>query len=99
MVPGEPIYQKYSRYFWTPLDKLVPHVLCQHVAEDPILDLAIDYVRNGRYPDGIDKNKKRSVRKRATNLVLECGEIFFAQKEQEGQFSKLTCTTALLSCS
>ena len=36
--------------------------------EDPVLDLAIEYKLCGSYPTGLTKDKKRAVRKRASNI-------------------------------
>ena len=43
---------------------------------DPILDFAIDYLVNGKYSDGLPKERKRAVRKRAATLELDKGEVF-----------------------
>ena len=47
---------------------------------DPILDFAIDYLVNGKYSDGLPKDKKRAVRKRAATLELDKGEVFLKRK-------------------
>ena len=46
--------------------------------EDPILDHAIHYAINNTYPDGLSKEKKRAVRKRAATLVIDGGEVYLA---------------------
>ena len=51
--------------------------------DDPILDFAVDYVTSGMYPSGLSKEKKRAVRKRAANLVVEDGEIFLQRKNRK----------------
>ena len=38
-------------------------------SKDDILDLAIEYAVRGCYKDGLSKDKKRAVRKRAKNLI------------------------------
>ena len=47
--------------------------------DDAILELAIQFASNGAYPAGLAKAKKRAVRKRAANLILENGEVFLQQ--------------------
>ena len=44
------------------------------VKHDDILDFTIYY--DGSYPDGLTKEKKRAVRKRAAKLETEKGEVF-----------------------
>ena len=44
---------------------------------DEILELAIKYVQDGSYPPDLSKDRKRAVRKRATALSINKGEIFF----------------------
>ena len=51
--------------------------------DDPILDLAIEYVASGAYPAGIPKQKKRAVRKRAANLLVQDGEVFLQRKNRK----------------
>ena len=58
-------------------------ISCRMEQEDPILDLAVDYVRNGFYPDNITKDKKRAVRKTALKLVVEQGEVFLLKKDKK----------------
>ena len=45
---------------------------------DNILDFTIYY--DGSYPDGLTKEKKRSVRKRTAKLETEKGEVFLLRK-------------------
>ena len=53
------------------------------VKHDDILDFAIYYVlHGGSYPDGLSKEKKRAVRKRAAKLATEKGEVFLLKKER-----------------
>ena len=42
---------------------------------DDTLLIAVHYVLRGTYPEGVSKDKKRAARKRATNLVVERGEV------------------------
>ena len=51
--------------------------------DDPILDLAIEYVVNSAYPTGISKEKKRAVRKRAAKLLVEDGDVFLRKKNRK----------------
>ena len=48
------------------------------VKHDDILDFTIYY--DGSYPDGLTKEKKRAVRKRAAKLETEKGEVFLLRK-------------------
>ena len=50
--------------------------------EDPILDHAIYYAINGAYPSNLNKEKKRAVRKRASTLILESGEVYLQRKDR-----------------
>ena len=43
---------------------------------DDILEFAIQYVQDGSYPPKLTKDRKRAVRKRATLLTVEKGQIF-----------------------
>ena len=48
---------------------------------DDILDFAIYYcLHDGSYPDGLTKEKKRAVRKRAAKLETEKVEVFLLRK-------------------
>ena len=49
--------------------------------EDAILDEAIYYATHGCYSEQVTKEKKRAIRKRAVNLVVEAGEVFMKKKE------------------
>ena len=49
-------------------------------SKDDILDLAIEYAVRGCYKDGLSKDKKRAVRKRAKNLIVEKGEVYLRRK-------------------
>ena len=51
------------------------------VKHDDILNFAIYYcLHDGSYPDGLTKEKKRAVRKRAAKLETEKGEVFLLRK-------------------
>ena len=51
------------------------------VKHDDIVDFAIYYcLHDGSYPDGLTKEKKRAVRKRAAKLETEKGEVFLLRK-------------------
>ena len=46
-----------------------------------VLDFAIYYcLHDGSYPDGLTKEKKRAVRKRAAKLETEKSEVFLLKK-------------------
>ena len=47
---------------------------------DQILELAVDYAVRRSYPPGLTKEKKRAVRKRASTLVVDKGEVFLKKK-------------------
>ena len=49
------------------------------IASDCILDYAIEYVSSGIYPNGLTKDKKRAVRKRAKMISVE---QFFLKKRK-----------------
>ena len=51
--------------------------------KDEILEHATWYVQDGMYPPDLTKEKKRAVRKRATNLVVEKGKVFLKKKERK----------------
>ena len=56
-------------------------LLLIHIASDCILDYAIEYVSSGIYPNGLTKDKKRAVRKRAKMISVEQGEIFLKKRK------------------
>ena len=47
---------------------------------DPILELSIEYAVHHSYMPMLTKVKKRAVRKRATTLVVDKGEVFLKRK-------------------
>ena len=49
---------------------------------DEILDFAIEYRTTGLYPEGLNANKKRAVRKRATAIIVDQGEVFLKKKHK-----------------
>ena len=51
--------------------------------DDPILDCAIHYALHGCYLQDLGKDKKRAVRKRAANLVVDRGEVFVKKKDRK----------------
>ena len=57
---------------------------CEEIVEkeDKILELAICYVQNGTYPPGLSRDKKRDIRKRATTVVCDKGEVFVQRKQR-----------------
>ena len=51
------------------------------VKHDDILDFTIYCcLHDGSYPDGLTKEKKRAVHKRAAKLEIESGEVFLLRK-------------------
>ena len=55
----------------------------EQAEDDPILDLAIEYVVNSAYPTGISKEKKKAMRKRAAKLLVEDGDAFLRKKNRK----------------
>ena len=59
------------------------------VLDDEILEEAIKYVVAGskgsqyKYPEGWDKNMKRSVRKRADRVIMRGVEVMYKKKNKE----------------
>lgn len=51
--------------------------------QDDVLELAIEYAVRGQYPLGLTKDKKRAVRRRATTLRVDKGEVFLKRKGRE----------------
>lgn len=47
---------------------------------DRVLELAVEYAVRRSYPPGLTKKKKTAVRKRASTLVVEKGEVFLKKK-------------------
>ena len=62
---------------------------CEIVQDDEILEEAIKYVIAGskgnqyKYPEGWDKNMKRSVRKRADRVVMRGVEVMYKKKNSD----------------
>ena len=52
----------------------------QEENNDPILELAIDYALHHGYPQVLSKERKRAVRKRASTLEVDKGEVFLKRK-------------------
>lgn len=49
----------------------------QRLQEDPLLNWAIEYRKNGKYPAGLPRNLKRSVRRRASSIVVDnAGKVY-----------------------
>ena len=55
----------------------------QEEAESQLLEYAIFYSENGMYPDGLSKDKKRAVRKKAKSISIELGEVFIIKKNKK----------------
>ena len=50
---------------------------------DPVLELAIGYKLHRSYPLGLSKERKRAVRKRASTLTVDNGEVFLKRKGRQ----------------
>ena len=47
------------------------------------MDYAIHYAINNAYPsDGLTKERKRAIRKRAATLIIESGEVYLRRKNK-----------------
>ena len=51
--------------------------------EEQLLQLAIEYVTTGTYPAGIAKDRKRAVRRKASTLVIDKGEVFVRHHQRK----------------
>ena len=56
---------------------------------EELLELAIDYIVSSQYPPGLDKAKKRAIRRREATLTIEKGEVFV---ERRGRKVKVIIT-------
>ena len=63
---------------------------------DEILDFAIEYRTTGLYPEGLNANKKRAVRKRATAIIVDQGEVFLKKKYKVRLY--ITCMYVRIMC-
>ena len=66
--------------------------------DDAILELAIQFASSGAYPAGLAKAKKRAVRKRAANLILENGEVFLQRNNRKVRFIEQHCFVKHVHC-
>ena len=48
--------------------------------EFALLDDAIEFKMTGHYPDGLTKDQKRSVRRKAQTIFVEHGEVLIKKK-------------------
>ena len=75
--------------------------LLEDKKEDRIsVDCAIHYVLNKTYHCELEKDKKRSVRKRAATLVLEDGEVFVSRRTGKSRWlgaEKISCFLSRLA--
>ena len=55
----------------------------EEARESQLLEYAIFYSENGMYPDGLSKDKKRAVRKKAKSISIELGEVFKKKKNKK----------------
>lgn len=63
------------------VDQLKPMEQSQQI-EDDLIEQAIFYCQNGKYPEGLSKDKKRAVRKKAQYISVERGEVFLLRKNK-----------------
>ena len=57
-----------------------------------LVEEAYEYKINGNYPEGCTAYQKRSIRRKASKMILRGGEIFLARKERQ----KVLVSTAIL---
>ena len=53
---------------------------CDKQEENFLLDNAIHYLINGAYAEGLSKDNKRAVRKRAAKLEVDKGQVYLKKK-------------------
>lgn len=49
--------------------------------EDALMEDAILYLQKQRYRDGLSKNEKRTIRRKATRFTLRNGELLYTKKD------------------
>ena len=52
-------------------------------SEYKLIEDACNYVTNKIYPDGVDKNRKRIIRRKARKIVVKQGEVYYKKKKTE----------------
>lgn len=60
------------------------------------LELAYSYKVNGKYPEGCDANKKRSIRRKAEKIFLKNGEAWIKRKMNGTTKVRAACNCVLL---
>ena len=50
--------------------------------EDLLMEDAILYVHKQRYREGLSKNEKRTIRRKATRFTLRNGELLYTKKDK-----------------
>ena len=50
--------------------------------EDLLIEDAILYVQKQRYHEGLSKNEKRTIRRKATRFTLRNGELLYTKKDK-----------------
>ena len=50
--------------------------------EDLLMEDAILYVQKQRYREGLSKNEKRTIRRKATRFTLRNGELLYTKKDK-----------------
>ena len=58
-------------------------IISKEEKEDAILDLAIEYAMHRQYQHGLSKDRKRAVRKRASTITVNKGEVFLKRKGRQ----------------
>jgi len=48
-----------------------------------LIEDACSYVTNKTYPAGVDKNRKRVIRRKAQKMVVKHGEVYYKKKKAE----------------
>ena len=50
--------------------------------EDVLMEDAVLYLQKQRYRDGLSKNEKRTIRRKATRFTLRNGELLYTKKDK-----------------
>ena len=64
--------------------------------EGDTLELANSYKVNGKYPEGCDVNKKRSIRRKAEMIFLKNGEAWTKRKMNGTSKVRAACNYVLI---
>ena len=52
-------------------------------SENKLIEDACNYVTDKTYPAGVDKNRKRVIRRKAQKMVVKNGEVYYRKKKGE----------------